>query len=309
MKKVGIVGAGHVGGTTALFVVQKGLADVVLLDVVEGLAAGKALDISHAAPVLGIDVGISGTECYEDLAGCSVVVVTAGKPRKPGMTRLDLLKANERIVRSVVEAVRDNVPDCILMMVTNPLDVMTYVAYKTSGFPPERVMGQAGVLDSARFCSFLSAETGAPAGRIEALMLGGHGDTMVPALSQSQVEGKSVRDAVPADVLERLVKRARGAGAEIVQLLKSGSAYYGPAAATAVMVEAVLGDVRSVLPVSAYLRGEYGIDDIYIGVPAELGVSGVRRVVELELEPGEREALARSAGVYREALVELGYCG
>ncbi len=306
-KRIGVIGAGQVGGMTALFLAQKGLGDIVLVDIVEGLAAGKALDISHAAPALGIDSDVKGTQDYKDLRGCDVVVVTAGRPRKPGMSRLDLMKGNEAIVRSVVEEVKRHAPGCVLLMVTNPLDVMTYVAYRVSGFPPERVLGQAGVLDSSRFRSFLSKETSVPASRIDAVMLGGHGDTMVAALSQSRVDGKPVREIVGDEALGKLVDRARGAGAEIVQLLRTGSAYCGPAAAAAVMVEALVADAHEVMPVSAYVRGEYGLDDVYIGVPARIGAAGVEKIVELELDAEEREGLARSAGVYREALKGLGY--
>jgi malate dehydrogenase len=286
--RVTVVGSGFVGATTAMRVVQKGLAEVVLIDIVEGLPQGVALDMRQSAPVEGFEPNITGTNDYAETAGSDVVVITAGLPRQPGMSRMDLLEKNAGIVRDVVYNIKDGSPDAILIVVTNPLDEMTYLAAETSGFPKERVMGMAGVLDSSRLRSFVAEELGVSPTRVEAMTLGSHGESMVPLPGHATVEGKPLTELVDDATLERLYQRTRDAGAEIVALLKKGSAYYAPSASIAQMVNAIAGDTKDVLPVCAWCTGQYGIEDVYVGVPAKLGMRGVEEIVELDLSDTER---------------------
>ena len=303
-SKVTIVGAGNVGATAAQRIFDKGYADVVLVDIVEGLPQGKALDMLESGPVVGSDANVVGTNGYEETAGSDVVVITSGIARKPGMSRDDLLLTNMKIVTSVVEEVAERSPDSILMLVTNPLDAMAQRAYQVSGFPKNRVVGQAGILDTARFRTFLSAELGVSVDSITAWVLGGHGDTMVPVVGSTTVGGQPVADLISPERLDEIVKRTQDGGAEIVGLLKTGSAYYAPSAAVAQMVEAVLLDKKQILPCTTYLEGEYGIDGLFVGVPVKLGAGGVEQVIEFDLTPGEKAALEYSAGAVRE-LVEV----
>ena len=303
-SKVTIVGAGNVGATAAQRIFDKGYADVVLVDIVEGLPQGKALDMLESGPVVGSDANVVGANGYEETAGSDVVVITSGIARKPGMSRDDLLLTNMKIVTSVVEEVAERSPDSILMLVTNPLDAMAQRAYQVSGFPKNRVVGQAGILDTARFRTFLSLELGVSVDSITAWVLGGHGDTMVPVVGSTTVGGQPVADLIAPERLDEIVKRTQDGGAEIVGLLKTGSAYYAPSAAVVQMVEAVLLDKKQILPCTTYLEGEYGIDGLFVGVPVKLGAGGVEEVIEFDLTPGEKAALEYSAGAVRE-LVEV----
>ena len=305
MHKVSIIGAGNVGATIGLMLAQKELADIVLLDVVEGIPQGKALDMMEAAPLQGYNAKISGTQDYKDTAGSEIVVVTAGLARKPGMSREDLMAKNKDIVEGVVKEIAKHSPNAIIIMVTNPLDIMTYLSYKVSGFKPQRVMGQAGVLDSSRFRCFIAMELGVSVEDISAMVLGGHGDSMVPLPRYTTVSGITITELLPADAIERIVRRTRKAGGEIVAHLKTGSAYYSPAAATVEMVEAILKDKKRIMPVSACLTGEYGLDDIYIGVPVILGKGGVEKIIELKLTEDELAALQKSAAIYKEKIQKL----
>ncbi|HEX8939401.1 MAG TPA: malate dehydrogenase [Candidatus Limnocylindrales bacterium] len=305
-RKVTVVGAGNVGATAAQRIAEAGLADVTLIDVVEGLPQGKALDLLEAAPLHLHDQAVLGTNDYADTAGSDVVVVTAGLARQPGMSRDDLLNKNAGIVRSVVaEAVRHS-PDAVLVIVTNPLDVMCHVALDASGLPPQRVVGMAGVLDSARMQAFIALELGVSARDVRAFVLGGHGDTMVPLPRFSSVGGIPLPELLSAEAIERIVERTRNGGAEVVALLKSGSAFYAPASSVLHMVDSILNDRKRVLPASALLRGEYGVDGLYVGVPAVLGAGGVDRVIEVRLLPDEAAALQRSAGAVKELVETLG---
>src|SRR5437773_5316812 len=286
--RVTVVGSGFVGATTAMRVVQKGLADdVVMIDIVEGLPQGLALDIRESAPVEGFEPVISGTNDYADTAGSDLVVITAGLPRQPGMSRMDLLDKNAGILRAVVGQVAERSPDGILIVVTNPLDEMTYLAAQLSGFPKRRVMGMAGVLDSARLRFFIAEELGVSPAGVEAMTLGSHGESMVPLPRHATVDGKPLTELVDDATLERLFQRTRDGGAEIVGLLKKGSAYYAPSASIAQMVNAIAGDTKEVLPVCAWTTGEYGISDVYVGVPARLGRAGVEEIVQLDLSDDE----------------------
>src|SRR5919197_892152 len=293
--RVTVVGSGFVGATTAMRVVQRGLAEVVLIDIVEGLPQGVALDMRESAPIEGFEPSIQGTNDYAETAGSDVVVITAGLPRQPGMSRMDLLEKNAGIVRDVVGNIKDGSPDAILIVVTNPLDEMTYLAAETSGFPKERVMGMAGVLDSSRLRSFVAEELGVSPTSVEAMTLGSHGESMVPLPGHATVEGKPLTELVDDATLERLYQRTRDAGAEIVALLKKGSAYYAPSASIAQMVNAIAGDTKEVLPVCAWSTGQYGIDGVYVGVPAKLGRRGVEEIVELDLSDDERSQLREAA--------------
>ena len=304
-RKVTIIGAGNVGATTAQQIIETGLADVVLVDIVEGLPQGKALDLIEAAPVVGYDVRITGTNDYADTAGSKIIVVTSGLARQPGMSRDDLMAKNAGIVGSVVKQAAAVSPDAIIIVVTNPLDAMCHVALKASGFPPERVIGMAGVLDSARFRAFIAAELEVSVRDIRGFVLGGHGDTMVPLPRYSTVGGVPITELMSAERIEQLVERTRNGGAEVVALLKTGSAYYAPAASVVEMVEAILRDRRRVLPCAAYLRGEYGIDGLYVGVPIVLGNGGVEKVIEIGLTDDERAAFNRSADAVRDLLAKL----
>ncbi|MDQ3567525.1 MAG: malate dehydrogenase [Actinomycetota bacterium] len=303
-SKVTVVGAGNVGGTTAQRLAERNYADVVLVDIVEGLPQGKALDILESGPVLGFDSNVTGTNSYEETAGSDVVVITSGSPRKPGMSRDDLLKTNQNIVGSVTAEIVKHSPEAILVMVANPLDAMCHVAMETSGFPRERVVGMAGILDTARYRTFIAQELGVSVRDVFALVLGGHGDTMVPLPSMATVGGVSITDLMPKDRVDAIVDRARNGGAEIVGLLQSGSAFYAPSAAAVEMVDAILQDQKRILPCAAYLQGEYGLNDLFVGVPVKLGAKGIEEVVELDLADSERAALDKSADSVRE-LVEV----
>ncbi|MDP9343322.1 MAG: malate dehydrogenase [Actinomycetota bacterium] len=303
--RVTVVGSGFVGATTAMRVVQKGLAEVVLIDIIDGLPQGIALDIRESSPVEGFEPRITGTNDYADTAGSDVVVITAGLPRQPGMSRMDLLEKNAGIVRGVVEQVREGSPQGILIVVTNPLDEMTYLAAEVSGFRRERVMGMAGVLDSARLRYFIAEELGESPQGVEAMTLGSHGESMVPLPRQATVNGKPLTELVDEATLERLYQRTRDAGAEIVALLKKGSAYYAPSASIAQMVNAIAGDTKEVLPVCAWCTGQYGIDGVYVGVPARLGAAGVEEIVELDLTDPELSALREAAEGIRAKCADL----
>ena len=305
-NKITVVGAGHVGATCAQRLAEKELArEVVLIDIVEGIPQGKGLDQWESAPVEGFDSHIIGANDYEEAADSDLFIVTAGIARKPGMSRDDLLKTNASIVESVSKEIARVAPDSIIIMVSNPLDVMAYVAMKTTGFPRERVIGMAGVLDTARFRSFISLELGVSVEDIQALVLGGHGDTMVPLVSYTTIAGIPLTQFLGSERIEALIKRTRKGGAEIVAHLKTGSAYYAPSAAAVQMAEAIVKDKRRILPCAAYLEGEYGHDGIFLGVPCQLGEGGLQRIIEVELTKSETEALASSAEAVRETIGAL----
>ncbi len=304
--KVTIVGAGQVGATTAFLLLEKGLADVVLVDVAEGLPQGKALDLMHSRSVEHFAPTVSGTNDYADTADSDVVVVTAGLPRKPGMTREDLLAANAAIVRSVIPAAIEESPEAIFVCVTNPLDVMTHLAWQVSGLPCQRIFGMGGVLDSARFAFAIAEETGAPTETIDALVVGAHGEAMVPLPRMSTVNGTPLTEILPAERVEALVDRTVNAGAEVVALLKTGSAFYAPAASIVAMLEAILGDTGAVLSSCVRLEGHYGIEDVYLSVPAALGSLGVLEIPELDLDASELAALRASATSVAEAVAAAG---
>lgn len=299
-KKVTVVGAGNVGANTAQKIVAKELADVVLVDVVEGVPQGKGLDMLESAPVEGYDVRIVGANGYDETADSDIVVITAGFPRKPGMSRDDLLVANYEVVKSATEQAARRSPHAILVLVTNPLDAMCWTALKVSGFPRERVVGMAGVLDSARFRTFIAQELDVSFENVTAMVLGGHGDTMVPLVRFTNVSGIPLAVLLDRTTIDRLVQRTRDGGAEIVKYLKTGSAYYAPAASTVEMVESILKDKKKVLPCAAFLQGEYGIDGLFVGVPVKLGRKGIEKIYEIDLDPAERAALAKSADAVRE---------
>ena len=303
-SKVTVIGAGNVGATTAQRIAEAGLADMVLFDIVEGLPQGKGLDLAEAAPVVGHDARVTGTNDYADTAGSDIIVVTSGLARQPGMSRDDLLTKNAGIVRSVVEQAARVSPDAIIIVVTNPLDAMCHVALEASGFPRERVIGMAGVLDSARFRTFIAQELGVSVEDTHAFVLGGHGDTMVPLPRYSTVAGVPITELLSADRVRALEERTANGGAEIVGLLKTGSAFYAPAAGAFEMVEAILLDRKRVLPCAVLLRGEFGIDGLFVGVPAVLGEAGMERVFQIELTPDEKAAFRRSADAVKE-LVEV----
>jgi malate dehydrogenase len=303
--KVTVIGAGNVGATTAQRIAEAGIADVVLVDIVEGLPQGKGLDLAEAAPVVGHDARIVGSNDYAATAGSDIVVVTSGLARQPGMSRDDLLAKNAGIVKAVVEAAAAQSPDAVLIVVTNPLDAMCHVAMQASGFPRERVLGMAGVLDSARFRTFIAEELDVSVQDTHAFVLGGHGDTMVPLPRYSTVAGIPITDLLPPERIAALVDRTANGGAEIVALLKSGSAFYAPAASTFEMVEAILLDRRRVLACATYLQGEYGVDGLFVGVPVVLGAGGLQRVIEITLTADERAAFERSAAAVKELVDKL----
>ena len=298
-KKVTVVGAGNVGATLVQRIAETNHADVVMVDVVEGVPQGKALDLMEAGPVLGYDSNVTGTNTYDETAGSDIIVITAGLARKPGMSRDDLLAANGDIVRKVAEETGRRSPKAVMIVVTNPMDVMAYVAMKACGFPKERVIGMGGVLDSARFRTFIARELGVSVENTHAFVLGGHGDTMVPLPRYSTVAGIPITELMDAKTIDRLVERTRNGGAEIVALLKTGSAYYAPSAATLEMVEAVLRDKKKILPCSAWLDGEYGVKAAFAGVPVKLGARGVEQVVEIRLSPDENAAFMKSVDAVR----------
>ena len=299
-SKITVVGAGNVGATTAQRLAERDYADIFLVDIVEGLPQGKALDMNQAGPVVGYEPNIVGTNAYDETSGSDIVVITSGLPRKPGMSRDDLLDANRKIVSSVTKEVSERSPDAIIIPVTNPLDAMCHVTLDVSGFPRQRIVGMAGILDSARFRTFLAWELGVSVRDVTGFVLGGHGDTMVPVTSYTNVAGVPVTQKVDAARLEEIVQRARDGGAEIVKLLKSGSAYYAPSAAVVEMVDSMMLDQKRILPCAAYCDGEYDIDGLFVGVPVKLGAEGVEEIIEYDLSEVEREALRRSAAAVRE---------
>jgi len=307
--RVAVIGAGQVGATLAQRLVERNLADVVLVDIVPGLARGKALDLAQAAPLRGYDTQVVGTDDYAQVAGCQVTVITAGKPRQPGMDRMDLLKANATIVKGVVEEVTSQAPDSHLILVTNPLDVMTYLALKVSGKARSEVCGMAGALDSSRMAAFLAERLAVSVRDIQPMVLGGHGDSMVPLPAYTTVAGVPVTEFLNADELAPIIERTRRAGAEIVGLLQRGSAFYAPSAGAAAMVESILGDQKRIIPSSVLLKGEYGLSDVCVGVPVKLGAGGVEEVVELELTEQELTALHRSAEEVRRGIAALDDAG
>ena len=305
-KKVTIVGSGNVGATAAHWIAAKELADVVLIDIIEGIPQGKGLDLLEAMPIEKRDSHIAGTNDYKDTANSDIVVVTAGIPRKPGMSRDDLLNTNHGIMKAVIgEAVKYS-PNCILIIVSNPLDAMAQAAYKMSGFPRQRVIGMAGVLDSARFRAFIAAELKVSVENVTAFVLGGHGDTMVPLPRYSTVAGIPITELMDKATVDRLVQRTRDGGAEIVKYLKTGSAYYAPSAAVAEMVEAILKDKKKILPCAAYLQGEYGINGLYVGVPVKLGAKGIEQIIQIKLTAEEKAGLDKSAAAVKELVGVIG---
>jgi malate dehydrogenase len=304
-KKITIVGAGNVGATAAHWACTKELGDIVLVDVIEGVPQGKALDLQEAGPIEGYDVKVIGSNSYEETRGSDVVVITAGIARKPGMSREDLLDINARIVKEVTEKIVALSPQAILIVVSNPLDVMAYVALKVSQFPKNRVIGMAGVLDTARFRTFIAMELGVSVEDIQAFVLGGHGDSMVPLVRYSHVGGIPLEKLLTREQIDRIVDRTRKGGGEIVNLLKTGSAYYAPSAAVIQMVEAILKDKKRILPCAAYLEGEYGIQGVYVGVPVLLGTNGIEKIFEIELTKEESEALRTSAEDVRKSMERL----
>jgi malate dehydrogenase len=299
-KKVTVVGAGNVGATAAQRLAEKQLCDVVLVDIVEGVPQGKALDLSEAAPIEKHDSHLTGANSYEETAGSDIVIITAGIPRKPGMSRDDLISTNAGIVKAVTKEVATRSPEAILIIVSNPLDAMCHVAFDASGFPRERVIGMAGVLDSARFRAFISMELNVSVENTHAFVLGGHGDTMVPLPRFSTVAGIPITELMAQDRIDALVERTRNGGAEIVALLKTGSAYYAPASAAVEMAESILKDKKKILPCAAYLQGEYGQQDLFIGVPVKLGARGVEDIIEITLTDEEQKALQKSADAVQE---------
>ena len=301
-KKVTVVGAGNVGASCALRIADKQLADVVLVDVVDGVPQGKGLDLLESGPVEGYDVKITGTNSYEATANSDIVVITAGLARKPGMSRDDLLLANYEVVKQATEQAVKHSPDTILILVTNPLDAMCWTAHQVSKFPRQRVIGMAGVLDTARFRTFIAEELNVSMANVTAMVLGGHGDTMVPLVRLSNVSGIPLTELMDQETIERIVNRARNGGAEIVKYLKTGSAYYAPSAATVEMVESILLDKKKVLPCATYLEGEYGIHDCFVGVPVKLGAGGIEKVYQIKLTVDEQQALDKSAAAVKELI-------
>lgn len=307
-KKIALIGAGNIGGTLAHLAALKGLGDIVLFDVVEGVPQGKALDLSQCGPVEGFDANIKGSNDYADIAGADVIIVTAGVARKPGMSRDDLLGINLKVMKAVGEGIRDNAPDAFVICITNPLDAMVWALREFSGLPANKVVGMAGVLDSARFSHFLAEEFGVSVKDVNTFVLGGHGDTMVPVLEYSTVSGIPVSDLIEMgfstkEKVDEIIKRTRGGGGEIVALLKTGSAYYAPATSGIAMAEAYLYDQKRILPAAAHLSGEYGIDNLYVGVPVVIGAGGVEKVVEVKLSGEAKANLQVSVDAVKELLV------
>jgi malate dehydrogenase len=304
-RKVSIIGAGNVGASAGERIVMRRLADVVLVDIIEGMPQGKALDLNEAGPVDGYDMRLTGSNAYEATAGSDIVVITSGLPRKPGMSRDDLVQKNFAIVKSVTEQVARHSPDAILIIVSNPLDAMAHTALKVSRFPRERVLGMAGVLDSARMRFFIAEALGVAVGNTHAFVLGGHGDTMVPLPRYSTVAGIPITELMSKETIDAIVQRTRDGGIEVVNLLKTGSAYYAPASSVVQMAEAILLDEHRILPCAAYLQGEYGYRDIFMGVPVQLGARGMEKVIPITLLPDEKAALDRSAAAVREMVEKL----
>ena len=305
-RKVTVVGSGNVGATVAHRLADKQLADVVLIDILEGIPQGKGLDLLESGPIEGYDVRIRGTNDYADTAASDLVVLTAGFPRKPGMNRDDLLKANYDVVKGTVEQVVKHSPDCIFIVVTNPLDAMAQTAYRVSGFSKNRVIGMAGILDTARYRTFIAEALNVSVQNVQGFVLGGHGDTMVPVPRYTTVAGIPVTELLPKNQLDQIIKRTANGGAEIVSLLKTGSAYYAPSAAVVEMIDAVFNDRKKILPCAAYLEGEYGIHGLFVGVPAKLGARGVEQIIEIRLTPEEQAALERSANAVKELVTVIG---
>jgi len=305
-SKITVVGAGFVGSTLVQRLVERDYADVVMYDIIPNMPQGKALDMLEAGPVLGYDSLVTGTNDYADTAHSDIVVVTSGFPRKPGMTRDDLVKKNQEIVAHVTEQVVDHSPNCILIMVTNPLDAMAQLAYQVSGFPRNRVVGMAGVLDTARFRTFIAQELNVSVRDVQAYVLGGHGDTMVPLARMCTVAGVPISQLLPPERIEQIVQRTRDGGAEIVKLLGTGSAYFAPSASVLQMVDSILLDKKMIMPCAVYLQGEYGIDNLFVGVPVKLGVQGVEQIVEIELDQNERALLQKSANAVKELIGVMG---
>ena len=304
-KKITIVGAGNVGATAAHWAAERELGDIVLVDIVEGVPQGKALDLMEARPVEDFDVNIVGSNSYEETKNSDVVIITAGLPRKPGMSREDLLQKNREIVEGVTRQIVKQSPNCFIIVVSNPLDTMTYLAYKVSGFSKNRVIGMAGVLDSARFRVFIAMELNISVEEVQAFVLGGHGDDMVPLIRYSTVAGIPIAELIPEERIKAIVDRTRKAGGEIVNLLKTGSAFYSPAASAVQMAESILKDKRRILPCAAYLQGEYGLQDLYFGVPVVLGAAGVEKIVEVRLTAEEQAAVEKSAREVKDSIAKL----
>jgi malate dehydrogenase len=305
MHKIGILGGGNVGATAAFVAATRDLGDVALYDIVEGMPAGKALDMTQTGPVLAYDARVTGSHEPSVLAESEVVIVAAGFPRKPGMDRMDLLRKNVEIARSAGKILRENAPDAVVVTITNPLDVMTWVVQQESGFETNRVVGMAGMLDSARFAAFIAMEIGCSPKDVKAMVLGGHGDSMVPLPRFSTVNGITVTELIPADRLDAIVERTRKGGGEIVKLLGTGSAYFAPGSSAVLMAEAILGDTGRILPCSTWTNGAYGLDDVYVGLPVALGRSGVRKVIELPLDKTELEALKKSAATVAKGIADV----
>ncbi len=305
-NKVSVIGSGHVGATVAQYIAERELADVVMVDIVEGLPQGKSLDLWEASPLRGFDSVLSGSNDYKDTVNSDIVVITGGLARKPGMSREDLLIKNAEIIKSITKEVAEKSPESFIVMVTNPLDIMTYLSWKISGFASQRVFGMAGMLDSARFRAFVARELNVSVRDTQALVLGGHGDSMVPLPRYCTVCGIPLPELIPQERIDSLVQRTRKAGGEIVAHLKTGSAYYSPGASVAEMVEAVLKDKKRLLPCAAYLNGEYGLKDVYVGVPVILGSGGVEKIIEIRLNDQEKEALASSAQKVKANIEKLG---
>ncbi len=304
-KKLTIVGAGNVGATAAHWAAERELGDIVVLDILEGTPQGKALDLMEARPVEGFDVNLIGTNDYKDTQGSDVVIITAGLPRKPGMSREDLLQKNREIVETVTRQIVQYSPNCFIIMVSNPLDTMAYLAYKVSGFSKNRVIGMAGVLDSARFRTFIAMELNISVREVQSFVLGGHGDDMVPLIRYSTVAGIPISELLPQEKIKAIVDRTRKAGGEIVNLLKTGSAFYSPSAAAVQMAEAIIKDHRRILPCAAYLQGEYGLRDIFFGVPVILGANGIEKIMEVALTAEEKAAVEKSAREVKDSIEKL----
>ena len=305
-KKVTVVGSGNVGATVAHRLADKQLADVVMIDILEGIPQGKGLDLLESGPIEGYDVRVKGTNSYADTANSDLVVMTAGFPRKPGMSRDDLLKANYDVVKSAIEQAVKYSPDSILLVVTNPLDAMAQTAYQVSGFAKNRVIGMAGVLDTARYRTFIAEALGVSVQNVQGFVLGGHGDAMVPVPRYTTVAGIPVTELMPKEQLDQIITRTRNGGAEIVNQLKAGSAYYAPSAAVVEMIDAIFNDRKKILPCAAYLEGEYGIKGLYVGVPVKLGARGIEQIIEIKLTPEEHAALQKSAAAVKELVAVIG---
>ncbi|MGB2584412.1 MAG: malate dehydrogenase [Dehalococcoidia bacterium] len=303
-KKITVVGAGNVGATCAQRLAERGYADIVLVDIIEGMPQGKALDILESGPVVGFDSNVIGTNSYADTAGSDIAIITSGVPRKPGMSRDDLVLTNMKIVKGVTEELVKASPNCIIIVVANPLDAMAQLAFKVSGFPRNRVIGMSGILDTARFRTFLAQELGVSVEDVAAYVLGGHGDTMIPLTRMATVGGVPVTEVLPEDTISKIVERTVKGGGEIVALLKTGSAFYAPSAGVVQMVDAIILDKQNILPCAAYLDGEYGINGVFVGVPAKLGKNGMEQIIEIKLMPEEEAALKKSVDAVRE-LIEI----